>query len=118
MILWGVSALAYGKTLKKIGLPYPKMLSCIISLGDGRRLRFWKDIWCSEVALSTVFPTLFNLTTHKDAKVVDVWDYSRVEGGWSPVFLRSFNDWEVEEVEKFLRLLHNRKISPDQEDKL
>ncbi|RVW79958.1 GPCR-type G protein 1 [Vitis vinifera] len=29
------------------------------------------------------------------------WD-PLVEGGWDPCFSRAFNDWEVEEVERFL----------------
>ena len=55
---------------------------------------------------------------NKDARVADVWDSSREEGGWSPVFLRPFNDWEVEEVERFLHFLHNKKIRPFREDQL
>ena len=88
------------------------------SLGNGRRLGFWKDPWCGETMLCNVFPTLFNLAVHKDARVADVWDSSREDGGWSPVFLRPFNDWEVEEVERFLHFLHNKKIRPFQEDRL
>ena len=53
------------------------------SLGNGRTLGFWKDSWCSEIALCNTFPTLFNLTAHKEAKVADVWDSSREERGWS-----------------------------------
>ena len=87
------------------------------SLGNGRRLGFWKDSWCGEIALCNTFPTLFNLAARKEAKVADVWDSSREERGWSPVFLRSFNDWEVE-VERFLNFLHIRKIRPLQEDRL
>ena len=41
----------------------------VFSLGDGRRLRFWKDIRCGEVALSNAFPNLFNLAVHKEAMV-------------------------------------------------
>ena len=41
-----------------------------------------------------------------------------MDGGWSPVFLRPFNDWELEEVERFLQFLHNKKIRPSQEDRL
>ena len=33
----------------------------VFSLGDGRRLRFWKDIWCGEVALSNTFLNLFDM---------------------------------------------------------
>ena len=66
--------------------------NAVFSLGDGKRLRFWKDIWCGEVALSNAFPNLFNKAVYKEAMVADVWDFSRVEGGWSPVFVRNFND--------------------------
>ena len=41
-----------------------------------------------------------------------------MEGGWSPFFVRSFNDWEMEKVKGFLHSLYNRKIRLDQEDKL
>ena len=64
------------------------------------------------------FPTLSNLVVHKDARVADVWDSSREDGGWSPVFLRHFKDWEVEMVERFLLFLHNKKIRSFQEDRL
>ena len=90
----------------------------ISSLGNGRRLGFWKDPWCNETVLCNEFPTLFNLAVHKDARVVEVWDSSREEGGWSPVFLRPFNDWEMEEVERFIHFLVNKKIRPLQEDRL
>ena len=66
--------------------------------------------------MCNAFPTLFNLVAHKDARVAEVWDSSRVDGGWSPVFQRPFNDWEMKEVEKFLLVLHNKKIRPSQED--
>ena len=47
------------------------------------------------------FPSLFNLAVHKEAMVVDMWDCGREEGAWSPTFIRSHNDWEMEEVERF-----------------
>ena len=68
--------------------------------------------------LCNAFLTPFNLAVRKDARVADVWDSSREDGGWSPVFLRPFNDREVEEVERFLHFLHNKKIRPFQEDRL
>ena len=42
------------------------------SLGNGRRLCFWKDSWCGEVALCNAFLTLFNLVDYKDVRVADV----------------------------------------------
>ena len=55
------------------------------SLGNGWRLRFWKDPWCGGTTLCNAFPTLFNLAALKDATVAEVWDSTRVDGGWSPV---------------------------------
>ena len=62
------------------------------SLKDGRRLSFWKDPWCSEEVFSLSFPLLFSLAAHKDVRVVEMWDGSRVGGGWFPTFLRALND--------------------------
>ena len=35
-----------------------------------------------------------------------------------PSLCKTFNDWEVEEVERFLYFLHNKKIRPFHEDQL
>ena len=64
------------------------------------------------------FPSLFNLAAQKDATVAELWDHNKGEGGWNPIFLRSFNDWEMEEVERFLQVLHKQKIRPFVEDKI
>ena len=58
--------------------------------------------------------TIFNSA----GRVAKVWDSTREDGGWSPVFLRPFNDWEMDEVERFLLFLQNRKIRSFQEDRL
>ena len=38
--------------------------------------------------------------------------------GVGPSLPRPFNDWDVEEVERFLHFIHNKKIRPFQEDRL
>ena len=50
--------------------------------------------------------------------MADVWDNSRDAGGWSPHFSRMFNDWKLEEVERFLLILHIKKVLYTLEDKL
>ena len=30
-------------------------------VGNGRRIRFWKDIWCGGIPLRTSFPSLFTI---------------------------------------------------------
>ena len=46
----------------------------VFSFGNGRRLRFWNDVWRGEGALCHSFPSLFALTTNKEALVADVWE--------------------------------------------
>ena len=87
-------------------------------LGDGRRINFWSDVWCGGEALSNRFPTLFNLATNKEAKVADIWDIREGDGCWSPTFLRALNDWEIEEMTRFLQTLHDQKLCPTGVDKL
>ncbi|RVW49225.1 hypothetical protein CK203_073275 [Vitis vinifera] len=68
----------------------------VFSMGDGRRVKFWKDKWCGNFALCDFFPSLYALAASKEAWLVELWDSSGEEGGWSPRFSRPFNDWEVE----------------------
>ena len=59
--------------------------------------------------MCTFFLSLFALAAHKDVMVANVWDSTREGGGWLPCFSRPFNDWEMEEVERFLKVLQNKK---------
>ena len=68
--------------------------------------------------LCYVYPSLFNLALHKEATVADMWDRGRGEGGWSPTFLRSLNDWEIEKVQRFWLTLHRQNFNSSGEDKL
>ena len=70
----------------------------VFSMGDGRRVKFWKDKWCGNFALCDFFPSLYALAASKEAWLVELWDSSGEEGGWSPRFSRPFNDWEVERL--------------------
>ena len=49
-------------------------------VGNGVRVKFWKDRWCSEQPLCEIFPSLFALYDLKEAWVVDFWEQSG-EGG-------------------------------------
>ena len=47
-----------------------------------------------------------------------LWDLRGEEGGWSPLFSRSFNDWELEEVQIFLQVIQGKRVISNQEDVL
>ena len=50
-----------------------------ICIGNGRRTRFWWDIWVGDSKLKDLFPLLFRIAAHNSAVVVDLW--GRQEGG-------------------------------------
>lgn len=63
-------------------------------------------------------PSLFILGINKEATPIDIWEYVGEEGGCSPCFLRSFNDWEVDKVQNSLLAIQGNIVIPNQEDKL
>ncbi|RVW38191.1 hypothetical protein CK203_106221 [Vitis vinifera] len=88
-------------------------------VGDGKKVRFWKDKWCGTTSLCKVFPSLFALATSKEAWVNEVWTTEEKRwGGWTPCFNRPFNDWELEEMERLLCCLDGKKVRVDEEDRV
>ncbi|RVX12073.1 Protein detoxification 45, chloroplastic [Vitis vinifera] len=104
------------KEISKEGLLLLNNVS--FSVGNGKRVRFWKDIWCGNISLCEAFPSLYDLAVSKDAWVADCWDSTGEEGGWTPRFLRPFNDWEMEEVERFLSTIQGKRLNADVEDRM
>ena len=89
----------------------------VYSVGNGRRVRFWKDKWCGDDPLCTSFPSLFAISLDKEAWVVDVWSHSG-GGVWAPRFSRQINDWEVFDVERLPLRLQGRRVYSDAKDQV
>ena len=68
----------------------------------GRRIKFWHDVWCSNVPLMYSFPLLFSFATSKEAWVDNVQEVEGEMVMWNPCFSRHFQDWEMDNVEEFL----------------
>ena len=64
------------------------------------------------------YPSLFNLTLNKEVMVAYIWYRAKGAECWSPTFLRPLNDWEIEEMIRFLQTLRNQNFRPMGEDKL
>ena len=89
----------------------------VYSVGNGRKVRFWKDRWCGDNSLYNYFPSLFSISLAKEAWVEDMW--SHFGGGvWVPRFSRQLNDWEVFNMEHFLLRLQGRRVYSDVEDQI
>ena len=48
----------------------------------------------------------------------DVWNLDGDGGGWTPLFSRVFNDWEIELVERFLQKIQAFKVQREEEDRV
>ena len=82
---------------------------------NGRKVKFWKDLWCEDQTLKETFLNLFLLVVNKDEWVLDAWEEV---GSGNPHFSRHFNDWEMEEVEGLFQKLQLLVMKRDVEDVL
>ena len=96
------------KTIRKLWDVISSKLS--FSVGNGKRIKFWKDKWCGDEPLNVSFPSLFALSNSKDDWVMELWQLSNEGGGWNPNFLRPLNDWEIVIVECFLARLQDKVV--------
>ena len=88
----------------------------VFSLVNCRRLRFWTEVLCGDEALCDSFPSLYALAVNKKGLVADLWDSTKKERGWFPRFIRSFNDWELDEILCLLNIIQGKQIIENQED--
>ena len=48
--------------------------NCSFEVGNGRKVRFWEDVWCGEAPLCYSFPSLYDVASSKGAKVAELWE--------------------------------------------
>ncbi|RVX13534.1 Transposon TX1 uncharacterized 149 kDa protein [Vitis vinifera] len=80
-------------------------------VGKGSKIKFWKDRWCTDIPLSQCFNQLFILAVHRDATIEEMWDQDSGQGDWKLVFMRDFNDWEMDMVGELLHTLRGHRPS-------
>ena len=54
----------------------------VFSVGDGRKVKFWKDKWCGSFALCNSFPSLYAFVAFKEAWLVELWGTLRERKGF------------------------------------
>ena len=91
--------------------------NCSIEVG-GRKVRFWEDVWYGEAPLCSSFPSLYEVASLKGDKVTDQWEVAGTRGGWNFRFERHFNDWELEEAQRFICIVSTKNLSPLSVDRL
>ena len=110
------SGVGVWKETKKQWELFNSMISFMV--GNGRRVKFWKDRWCIEEPLCEAFRSLFALSDSKEAWVANLWEHRGESDNWNFCFVRNLNDWELGAMEYFLSLLHGHLLKREQEDKV
>ena len=87
-------------------------------MGNGERVKFWKDKWCRDGPLCESFPSLFSISMSKNAWVSDVWNPVGDGIGWTPLFARAFNDWEIILLERLLQKIQAFRVQREEEDRV
>ena len=87
-------------------------------VGDGTKIKFWQDIWCGSCSLKDGYPDLFRIARDKEALVVDHMCFQNGVVSWVLNFTRPAQDWELESIASFLKLLYSSSAKGQGEDRL
>ncbi|RVX03360.1 hypothetical protein CK203_019832 [Vitis vinifera] len=69
--------------VKRIGGGAPMRLA--YQVGNEQRVGFYIDKWCGYESFCESFPSLFTLSSSKEAWVANVWNLEGDRGGWTPL---------------------------------
>ena len=61
--------MGFWQEIRKEGSLLLKNASFVV--GDDRRVRFWKDIWCGNSPIREAFPSLYALAVSQDVWIAD-----------------------------------------------
>ena len=83
---------------------------------NGRRVKFWHDVWCGQQALHSLFPNIYLLERRHHAMVADYYHYVGGSIVWDFRFRRNLTDREVSNFTRMLALLDKAYLSIARDD--
>jgi hypothetical protein len=63
-------------------------------IGNGRTIRFWKNVWVAGQSLEERFPSLFGISTQQEAMLSEVGWWENGVWSWGLLWRRNFFVWE------------------------
>lgn len=67
-----------------------------LEVGNGRRVKFWKNVWCGGANLRDSFPSIYHMATDRNATVFYYLQYHDGVIEWDNRLRRDVRDWEEE----------------------
>jgi len=63
-------------------------------VGEGNKIRFWKDKWVGGTSLCSRFPGLYAISNCKDSTVGELGGWTHNEWVWNLTWRRTRLEWE------------------------
>ncbi|KAL6640643.1 hypothetical protein ACP70R_021766 [Stipagrostis hirtigluma subsp. patula] len=79
---------------------------------NGRKIRFWEDVWLDKCPLILRFPKIFDICNQQQASVHDLWSPQ----GWKFTFRRAFGPLEAAEWELLLYELGDLELVEEEDE--
>ncbi|XP_026398308.1 uncharacterized protein LOC113294103 [Papaver somniferum] len=67
-------------------------LKSVLNIHSGKDISFWNDVWCGDISLDAMFPSLFKISDNKNIKLAEVISSER---NWCFNFKRNLTESEV-----------------------
>uniref|UniRef100_A0A0V0HRT8 Putative ovule protein n=1 Tax=Solanum chacoense TaxID=4108 RepID=A0A0V0HRT8_SOLCH len=74
-----------------------------MKVGNGNKIKFWKDEWHEKGNLETLFPDSYNLAMFQQRTIAEL----LTPQGWNFILKRQPNDWEVMTLIELLNMVIN-----------
>ncbi|RVW26926.1 putative ribonuclease H protein [Vitis vinifera] len=84
-------------------------------VGNGERIRFWKDLWWGNQTLCSQFADLYRVISVKNLTVSNVLGNS-LPLSWNFNFRRNLTDLEIDLLQRLMSSLHSVLLSPSSSD--
>ena len=110
----------YGVSLWKYISRGRTSLACYIvyEIGDGSRVKFWRDRWCGETPLAASYPELYRFCRDKEASAAELMKFTNGVLHWDVSFFRAIHNWELEAMLSFMYTIHGISVKGIGEDNM
>ncbi|XP_016204110.1 uncharacterized protein LOC107644693 [Arachis ipaensis] len=89
-----------------------------MEVGDGRRTRFWEDVWIMGGSLKDRYPRLFSVSNQRGSVIGDCGFWDGLTWIWNFQWRRELFQWELELVNQLHNTLRIVKLALGREDRV
>ncbi|XWS41090.1 hypothetical protein CRYUN_Cryun17cG0050600 [Craigia yunnanensis] len=88
------------------------------SLGNGSKIKFWRDNWTNRGTLCIIFPRIFILSANKEGKINEFGSWINAKWVWRIVLRMRLFGWEIQQWLDFFSTLKGHVVCDNLNDSL